>query len=268
MVVVLLLVLELALLAAWAKRGLLVDVDAEVEAYVRRVEEAARAGQPFAARRTLTTGLAATAVAGVLSAAEAAGRPLVASLAAFERELRRSRAHALECRRVWRLYYGRAALVFAIAAAARAWIAFGSRHQIQEPWGTPEDAVAISLAGLLIAAGHVWLLKALPVDWLGRRPLSSIALDWLGSHVLLQASPSEVASPWAQTLLAVRRRQLLHGVNLEGEMRRLLLDWARFQAVELRATLRKVEDVLPLIELTTIGIPAALILLVPLLGWV
>lgn len=221
------------------------------EATLRAVEERARGGRvPVAA-----DALAGDDLVDLLRRMQRRGRPLLAGLDAARRELRSARELARERRALWRLYWGRLGVALGCALAVRI--------GILGPWALPtrvDDQVAVGLAAVLAGVGCFALPRALPGLWL----LDGVpfALPWIEAYI---GARTDGSMPWSAATRAIDRRALRTGVCGESEVRAVLSDWARTEGESARGKLKRLEEISPLWELLTIGLPAALVLLVPML---
>jgi hypothetical protein len=183
------------------------------------------------------------------------GRPLGTAMIALREEIKRGRIYMDQRRTLARLYLGRACLAVGLSLVIRIGLA--------GMWAVPrsgEDVIAVAMALMLMLAGQVWLTRSLPSYWLlGARPF---ALPWLESFV---AGRAIKGAPWSDAARVLERRALTSGVSAMSEVRSLLGDWARGEDEMAKAKLTRLEEVLPLLELLTVGVPAALLLLIPML---
>lgn len=186
------------------------------------------------------------------------GLPLARAARAGVAQVRRGERLADSGKRLLLLFQARHALGSLAAIAVR----IGAQRAVA---GSADfvaarafDSAAIALAILSAFAVALTVRKRLPQAW-----TSDAALVALWIHGCAGGTPSESA-PWHLDLKELMRREILAGVSFAAERRAMLIAWARTRHDAVRDAVERLGDLLPLYELLGIGVPAALILAVPL----
>lgn len=217
------------------------------------------------------------------------GAPIANRLMAFADLLRREADYEDGRKGLCRLFAWRVIAALGFATAAR--VGFFRAYV-----DTGEDVMTCLLGCAMAGAMQKIFVKAMQKSWVlapprrilgGRRATSwarnfefaSMHFGW--NKAQSQLSPESLAwlqasldgeltacTPCGESLRYLRDRELARGVSLVDEKQRTLWSWSVERHRQQEAKLRKITDLMPLIELLGAGVPATLILLHPMLGLV
>jgi hypothetical protein len=128
------------------------------------------------------------------------------------------------------------------------------------PWLLPWDYALLLSSLAVLCAGIIAMHWFLPNDWLWQGGFTDAAQHWLRYRLL---DEDFAADPLGLRLRALERQQMLQGIDLARERQQVLRFYRREQARKIMLQLNNVGEALPLFDLFAVGLPAALVLVVP-----
>lgn len=175
---------------------------------------------------------------------------------------------------LWRVFAGRLFAGVVLASLGRWWLlAALAQPQID----MAADSVMLVAASVLISITLAIFYRLLPQSWLWSGTLTPASAQWLMAHLTgryLSVDAGKVidrrgmpAPQYAAALAMMNARELNTGVSLARERKHVVEAWAREAHREDQLQLRRVEDLLPLLELVGIGGASGLVLFYPAMSW-
>lgn len=171
--------------------------------------------------------------------------------------------NADKCTHIWRLFCYRVGLGLTLALIGRATLLTAIQTSNAANSLGYGDHLALMLAAALVVMTLVCVLRLLPSTWLWSECLTSQGRIWLQSYL---AGRAVQVSVLGNELAALEKQEILTGVSLLAERRRRLVQFAKKKGSKMCQDLQRLEDFLPLFELLGIGLPATLLLLMPILN--
>ena len=190
----------------------------------------------------------------VIRQARCSGFCIVAGVIALQRQVSKAVRRAEQKASFMRLLRMRLSLTICLATLARIFL-FQS-----DGWsGFAGDEYYIGVAAVVSGLATRWFGRYLPRSWVCSQLLE--VADWLDGYIR-----GVTIGTLRCELGRLCRRELREGVDLSREKRRILVAWAQRQGEAEVLQMRRLMEILPLVEILGFGLIASLILAGPALS--
>ena len=187
----------------------------------------------------------------VMRRARRSGCSIVGGVSALRRLVARGIRRTEQKSYLIQIIRTRLSLMICLAALARLFLSQGSSWDL-----IVGDRYCVAAAAIATCLATRWLGRCFPRVWLCAQPVEVAA--WLDGYIR-----GAVVGAVCSELVPLCHREVREGIDLSREKRRVLVAWARRRGDAERLRIRRLIEVLPLIEIFGFGLIASLVLAGP-----